>query len=237
GSTVCSSSTESSSNNSGNKSSASQSTPVVTTLPGSGMGNPFARAAPQATWGSESHDQRPIIAPSRLGPPSDTGTTKVSSSGGSSVLRQPVLGGGGGGGGRPSSSGKPSSSIFSPPTLTVTGSSPPQTSKSAFKLKPSVLGSANPFTKPSSTNDKADSATGPDDEIPGTSDEASTLTSGQDISSSTSVTSNTSPTSGEREPSRTAERTGSSSSNINRLNSGNGRSMFVPLSRNGDGKD
>lgn len=217
GSTVCSSSS-STENSANNKSSASQST-----LAGSGMGNPFARAAPQATWGSESHDHRPIIAPSRLGPPSDTGTTKVSSSGGGSALRQPMLGGS-----RQSSSGKPPSGILSPPTLTVTGSSPPQASKTAFKLKPSVLGSSNPFLKTSNTED---SASGPDDEIPGTSEEISPHASKLDSSAS----SHTSPASGEREHSRLADSQTSSSNNVSKTNSS--RNMFVPLPRNGEGND
>lgn len=239
GSTACSSSTDSSANKSSSSSSSSSQSPsVVTTLAGSGMGNPFARAAPQATWGggAESHDQRPILAPSRLGPPSDTGTTKVSSSGGSSGLRQSTLAPGG----RPTGSVKPPSSFFTPPILTVTGSSPPQTSRLAFKLKPSVLGSANPFSKDSSNSeDRADSVSGPEDlGTPGTSEETSPRTSNLDVSSSSVTTTHTTvaPSGGERDNhSQSVDSRTSSSNNIS--NSNSSRNVFVPLTRNGEGND
>ncbi|XP_068232274.1 LOW QUALITY PROTEIN: ran-binding protein 3-like, partial [Palaemon carinicauda] len=214
--------------------SCSQGSPVATTLAGSGMGNPFARPPPSATWGqaSESSDPKPILAPSRLGPSSDAGATKVSSSGGSSVLRQPTLSAG-----RPSASMKSPSSLFTPPTPTVTVSSPPQPSRSAFKLKPSVLGSTKPFGKISSNSDsRVDSACG--------SEEGASKHSGEtsphslDVSSSSSVTtSNTvAASSGDRDHSLSDSRTSSSSSN-SISNSSSSSNMFVPLSRNGDGTD
>lgn len=47
---------------------------VGASLSSPGMGNPFARATPQGTWGStESCEQRPILAPSRLSSHTDSG--------------------------------------------------------------------------------------------------------------------------------------------------------------------
>lgn len=214
--------------------SCSQGAPVATTLAGSGMGNPFARPPPSATWGqaSESNDPKPILAPSRLGPSSDAGATKVSSSGGSSVLRQPTLTAG-----RPSASMKSPSSLFTPPAPTVTVSSPPQPSRSAFKLKPSVLGSAKPFGKITSNSEsRVDSASGSEDGASKASGETSPHS--LNVSSSTSVTTaNTSAaSSGDRDHSSSDSRTSSSSSN-SISNSSSPRNMFVPLSRNGDGTD
>ncbi|XP_063869389.1 ran-binding protein 3-like isoform X3 [Scylla paramamosain] len=146
GSSSSNSSADSSSVNSSNRVSPAigvSSSSVGTSLSSPGMGNPFARAAPHASWGStESCEQRPILAPSRLSSQTDSGS-KVTSSG---VLRPSSLGASGRLGGplRPAAG----TSFFPPPTLTVTGSSPPQAAKSEFKLKPSVLGSPNPFAKP-----------------------------------------------------------------------------------------
>lgn len=255
GSSACSSSSSSIDNNSSSNNSkvASLSTPqsssVVTTLAGSGMGNPFARAASQTTWGSESSDQKPILAPSRLAPPSESGTTKVSSSG-LSVIRPSTLGSGRSGG-----TSRSGASLFTPPTLTVTSSSPPQAAKSAFKLKPSVLsGSANPFAKSGAdSDDKADSATGLEE---GSSEEPTPSLSGsQDVSSSTSGASRSPQVkqSGERDTpmeeksspaaslSHTCTNNFDSSSGTSNTNSSNNtsnsRTLFVPLARNGEGSD
>ncbi|XP_071548016.1 uncharacterized protein [Panulirus ornatus] len=238
GSSACSSSIDSSSNNNKVSSpSAPHSTSVVTTLAGTGMGNPFARATPQATWGSESSDHRPILAPPRLSPHSDSAVaTKVSSSG-SSVLRPSALSSGRVGGHM-----RGASSLFTPPTLTVTGSSPPQSSKSEFKLKPSVLGSANPFSRTQSEHgDKADSASGSEDGVPGTSDEsASCQVLGQDVSSSTSVVasqpSRVTPSS-VREDRLHANSSETSNTSSNSTSNSSSRGLFVSLARNGDGKD
>lgn len=137
-----------------------------------------------------------------------------------------------------------------PPTLTVTGSSPPQSSKSEFKLKPSVLGSSNPFSKtPVDTGDKADSASGSEERVSRTAPEpAAFQTSGQDVSSSTPVTSSHIPRatpSGMKEERRGARSVSveihtnsseDSSTSSNNSNS-NSRKLFLPLARNGDGKD
>ncbi|KAK3889617.1 hypothetical protein Pcinc_006385 [Petrolisthes cinctipes] len=136
-------------------------TTTTTTLGATGMGNPFARAAPQTTW-AESAEQRPILAPPRLGSPLDQGVKSSSSSSSSSSLGGGVL--------RPSALGtgvrlsggtmKAPSSFFPPPALTITGSSPPQQQpiKTEFKLKPSVLSSSpNPFVK--STSEPQDTTT------------------------------------------------------------------------------
>ncbi|XP_042859706.1 nucleolar and coiled-body phosphoprotein 1-like isoform X2 [Penaeus japonicus] len=258
GNSACSSSSNidnsSSSNNSNNSKVAALSTPqsssVVTTLAGSGMGNPFARAASQTTWGSESSDQKPILAPPRLAPPSESGTTKVSSSG-LSVIRPSTLGSG-----RPGGTSRSGASLFTPPTLTVTSSSPPQAAKSAFKLKPSVLsGSANPFAKGGADpDDKADSASGLEE---GPSEEPTpSLSSSQDVSSSTSGASRSpqvkqlveretpmeekpSPAASSLSHTCTNNSDGSSgTSNTNSSsNTSNSRSLFVPLARNGEGSD
>ncbi|XP_047499057.1 serine-rich adhesin for platelets-like isoform X1 [Penaeus chinensis] len=255
GSSACSSSSSSIDNNSSSNNSkvaalsTSQSSSVVTTLAGSGMGNPFAIAASQTTWGSESSDQKPILAPPRLGPPSESGTTKVSSSG-LSVIRPSTMGSG-----RPGGSSRSGASLFTPPTLTVTSSSPPQAAKSAFKLKPSVLsGSANPFAKSGAdSEDKADSATGLEE---GSSEEPTPSLSGsQDVSSSTSGASRSpqvkqsrardTPMEEKSSPSASLSHTctnnsdsSSGTSNTNSSNNtSNSRSLFVPLARNGEGSD
>ncbi|KAK8731800.1 hypothetical protein OTU49_007268, partial [Cherax quadricarinatus] len=217
--------------------SSPHSTSTVTTLASTGMGNPFARATPQGTWGSESSDHRPILAPPRLSPRPD--------SGGPPVIRPSPLGSS-----RVVSSIRGTPSLFMPPTLTVTGSSPPQSSKSEFKLKPSVLGSSNPFSKtPVDTGDKADSASGSEERVSRTAPEpAAFQTSGQDVSSSTPVTSSHIPRatpSGMKEERRGARSVSveihtnsseDSSTSSNNSNS-NSRKLFLPLARNGDGKD
>ncbi|XP_076063013.1 ran-binding protein 3 isoform X2 [Oratosquilla oratoria] len=128
------------------------SSSTVSPLAGSGLGtNPFARSVAQPTWGTESSDHKPILAPPKLAPPPpDTGTSK-------SVLQPSSLGsrlGGGLIGG--------ASSMFTPPILTVTGVFPPQPMKPTFKLKPSVLGApgANPFAAslPAEPDSKEDSS-------------------------------------------------------------------------------
>ncbi|XP_042231047.1 ran-binding protein 3-like isoform X4 [Homarus americanus] len=239
GISACSSSIDScSSNNKVSSLSSPHSTSAVTTLASTGMGNPFARATPQATWGSESSDHRPILAPPRLSPHSD--------SGGPPVIRQSALGSS-----RVVSSMRSTSSLFTPPTVTVTGSSPPQSSKSEFKLKPSVLGSANPFSRTPDPGDKADSASGSDDGVPGTTAESSSFqASGQDVSSSTSTASShtsRATSSGVKEDRRGAARplpaelhtnnSEDSNASSNNTSSSNSRNLFLPLARNGDGKD
>lgn len=78
-SSTCSSSSniDSSSVNSNNRVSSAigvGSSSVGSSLSNPGMGNPFARAAIHASWGStESCEQRPILAPSRLSSHTDSG--------------------------------------------------------------------------------------------------------------------------------------------------------------------